>query len=380
MRNLKVENFGPIKKAEVSFGDLTIIVGQQASGKSLFLQLFKLICDAGSIRKNLHNHGFESAALEYGMELFFGEGMTKLNSSSTKISVGVKNHKIDDLLASRSRAAESVFYVPAQRVITIQDGWPRNFNNYNAGDPYVVKDFSENLRQLMDQGLGRGEAPIFPQDGKLKSHLRDRIDKSIFHGAKVTLEKGGLKKRFMLNVSGSSLPYMTWSAGQREFMPLLLGLYWLIPSSAKQKRDDIKYVVIEEPEMGLHPAAIKSLLLLFFELVARGYKVIVSTHSPVILEGIWALQTLKKLRAGPDSIFKLLDIPPHRNQKGLLDSYSALLEKKTACYLFERNESGTEVKDISSLDPFSEDDSISEWGGITSFSTKVNELISSLVK
>ena len=39
MNELKVENFGPIGKAHVEFGDLTILVGAQASGKSLFLEL-----------------------------------------------------------------------------------------------------------------------------------------------------------------------------------------------------------------------------------------------------------------------------------------------------------------------------------------------------
>ena len=39
MDKLKVENFGPIAKADVTFGDLTFLVGAQASGKSLFLEL-----------------------------------------------------------------------------------------------------------------------------------------------------------------------------------------------------------------------------------------------------------------------------------------------------------------------------------------------------
>lgn len=36
MNTLKVENFGPIGEADVSFGDLAFLVGAQASGKSLF--------------------------------------------------------------------------------------------------------------------------------------------------------------------------------------------------------------------------------------------------------------------------------------------------------------------------------------------------------
>ena len=49
MNELKVENFGPIGKAHVDFGDLTILVGAQASGKSLFLELLKLLEDKEAI-------------------------------------------------------------------------------------------------------------------------------------------------------------------------------------------------------------------------------------------------------------------------------------------------------------------------------------------
>ena len=43
MESLEVNNFGPIEKAKVNFGDLTFVVGPQASGKSLFLELLTRI-------------------------------------------------------------------------------------------------------------------------------------------------------------------------------------------------------------------------------------------------------------------------------------------------------------------------------------------------
>ena len=42
---LKIQNFGPIKKAQINFGDLTFLIGPQASGKSLSLELLKLIIE-----------------------------------------------------------------------------------------------------------------------------------------------------------------------------------------------------------------------------------------------------------------------------------------------------------------------------------------------
>ena len=51
----RVRNFGPIENVEVDFGDLTIIVGPQANGKSLFLELFKLVQDKRHILTTLKN-------------------------------------------------------------------------------------------------------------------------------------------------------------------------------------------------------------------------------------------------------------------------------------------------------------------------------------
>ena len=59
MTKLKVENFGPIKSVDVSLGDLNILIGPQASGKSLFLELFKLVMDKNSIIETLRKYNYE---------------------------------------------------------------------------------------------------------------------------------------------------------------------------------------------------------------------------------------------------------------------------------------------------------------------------------
>lgn len=85
---------------------------------------------------------------------------------------------------------------------------------------------------------------------------------------------------------------MTWTAGQCEFTPLLLGLYHVLPSRKVKKRKDVDWVVIEEPEMGLHPQAVAVVMLVVFDLLWRGYKVVISTHSALVLDIIWAVRRL----------------------------------------------------------------------------------------
>ena len=54
---IAVENFGPIQEINVELGDLTVLIGAQASGKSIFLQMFKLMKDRTAILKSLENYG-----------------------------------------------------------------------------------------------------------------------------------------------------------------------------------------------------------------------------------------------------------------------------------------------------------------------------------
>ncbi|MCE2414692.1 AAA family ATPase [Candidatus Poribacteria bacterium] len=374
MERIKLTSLGQIREADITFGDLTVFVGEQASGKSILLQLVKLISDAGNITQTLKKHGFDwQKKSENFLSLYFGEGMEHIwKNDITQVTVDKVDFTPRKALSKRKRD-KTFFLIPAHRVVTLKDGWPRSFTDYATSDPFIVKEFSEELRLLMEKGLGSGEGAIFPQVGRMNKMLRDAIGKSIFGEAEVKLDKSGLRKRIVLDVSGSQLPFMTWSTGQREFTPLLLGLYWLMPSGKAEKKDNINWVVIEEPEMGLHPKAISALLTVFLELMRRGYKVIVSTHSSQVLELVWAIQYLVKAKAEPGKLLKVLDLRSNYFSKPLAE---VVLGKTFKTYYFSRQDKNVQVKDISTLDAEDPDEAVSDFGGLTAFSTKTSEVVS----
>ena len=374
MKNLKLTSLGQIREADISFGDLTVFVGEQASGKSILLQLMKLILDAGDITQTLKKHGFDwQKKAENFLSLYFGEGMQTIwNPDETKVTLDKVDFTPRKAL-SRRKKDENLFMIPAHRVVTLKDGWPRAFTDYATSDPYVVKEFSEQLRLLMEAGLGSGERAIFPQEGRMNKTLRDVIGQSIFGDAEIRLDRSGLRKRIVLDVAGSQLPFMVWSTGQREFTPLLLGLYWLMPSGKARKKDNINWVIIEEPEMGLHPQAISALLIVFLELMRRGYKVIVSTHSAQVLELIWAIRYLIKAGAEPTQLLRVLDLGSNYFSKPLAET---VFEKTFKTYYFYRQDKIVNVKDISTLDAEDPDEAVSDFGGLTAFSTKTSEVVS----
>ena len=378
MERIKLTSLGQIREADISFGDLTVFVGEQASGKSILLQLVKLISDAGNITQTLKKHGFDwQKKAENFLSLYFGEGMEQIwQDDITKVTVDKVDFTPRKAL-SRRKKDKTFFLMPAHRVLTLKDGWPRSFTDYATSDPYVVKEFSEELRLLMEAGLGSGKGPIFPQGGRMNKTLRDAIEKSIFGDAEIRLDRSGLRKRIVLDIAGTQLPFMTWSTGQREFTPLLLGLYWLMPSGKAEKKDNINWVVVEEPEMGLHPKAISALLLIFLELLRRGYKVIVSTHSSQILELIWAIRFIAKSNSAPTRLRQLLDLKASAYSRDL--TQTILDEKTFKTYYFSRQDSFVSVKDISTLDPEDPDEAVSDWGGLTLFSTKSADVVTEAV-
>ena len=128
--------------------------------------------------------------------------------------------------------------------------------------------------------------------------------------------------------------------------------------------------------MGLHPLAIQAIILQMIEFINNGFKVIVSTHSPMLLEFVWAYNCLKKIpknkRVG--ALCELFGIQCSKNNHKFL---KRIFEKDIKTYYFSRNTAEkVESKDISSLDVFSEETAINEWGGLTQFSSKTNDVVS----
>lgn len=382
MEHLKIKSFGPIAEADVHFGDLTILIGQQATGKSLFIQLLKLIIDKYQIRNTLEQYNYIWASdTDTILNLYFGEGMSPIWKNNTTVWLDDEEYDKNFLLPKRGRAegklkenaVETLFYIPAQRILSVPEGRPKNFNEFDLTAPYVLKQYSETLRQLLQNGIAKSES-IFPVNKRLKDPIRKLFNESIFHDGKVVMDDRTGQKKIRMEVENMSVPFMSLSAGQKEFMPLLLGFYWLCPPSRRDKKDDIKFVVIEEPEMGLHPQAIKAVMVQIVDLISRNYKVVISTHSPVLLEFAWAFNQLKQAKVKDDALLELFEMKKETGNKKL---YEGILSQKTIkTYYFNRQNDKVTTKDISTLDAGSEDDAIAEWGGLSSFAAQATDIVS----
>lgn len=381
---LRVRNLGPIPDADVNFGDLTVFIGPQASGKSVFLQTLKLVLDRNSVHDTFDHHnmvfGNDPRAFLGG---YYGRGMGGMIDSSPPPQViwGNRSYALADL-AKRARgkgngkgqSAEHLFYIPAQRVVSLPGGVTQPFTAFQYGDPFALRYFADQVHRLLQNEFGSEDA-LFPLPNRLNDTLRSPIAEHFFGGATLNVQPKDFTKTITLKVDGlkEGLPFLAWSAGQREFLPLLLGFYWLCTGGKVSKRDAIEWVVIEEPEMGLHPRAISTLLLLVLELMRRGYRVAISTHSPVVLDLVWAIRAVQTYKGSEKDVRALFELKSNPTTKAIAES---ALSKTYKVYFFER---GKPARDISELDAGSQNAEESTWGGLLGFSGRAAQVVSDVV-
>lgn len=375
---LTIDALGPIASADVRFGDLTVLTGPQASGKSVLLQLLKLVLDRPAIERRMRGQNLVWRDRDDFLDAYFGEGMRSLVRSGTQVAVDGGPFTLDPETPSlRSEPnQERVAYVPAQRVMSIRDGITRPFGEYRAGDPYVLRAFSADVHDVVQKELS-SDGPIFPKPQRFNEALREVVAENVLASWELRIEAADLAKRFVLADPQASapanLPFLTWSAGQREFVPLLLGLYRLMPAGSRPRRGRLEWVVIEEPEMGLHPRAIAATMAFVLELLRRKYRVALSTHSTQVLDVVWGLRRLQEAGAGWRDVLRLLGL---EHQGELRRAAEQALTSSVATYYLER---GRPTRDISDLDPLAADADEAGWGGMTAFSERVANVVADVV-
>lgn len=380
-RELVIRNFAQIAEARIGLADLSVVVGPQATGKSLALQWLKLAIDGTRVLGMLTTHGFDWGRNARQLAgLFFGEGMEAAWTPRTKVWFGSTPISLRGLAEGKPRyEPHRLFYVPAHRALTISGGWPAAFRSPPPDTPFVVRAYGERVAELLTVSRAANGTTLFPLGRRLKSELRKAIDDAILHGASIELRTRGASRRELQIVHrGVELSYMAWTAGQREFIPLLLGLYDALPAGGAQRREPLEWVVIEEPEMGLHPKAIMTVLLLIFELLSRGYKVVLSTHAPLILNALWAIQLLRGRRGAPTRVLEMFGQPG--NAKTLRLAEAALDSSIAVTSLDFDQKQRVWSTDITGLDPASTEESESGWGGLTEFNSRIAERLSAAVE
>ena len=133
--------------------------------------------------------------------------------------------------------------------------------------------------------------------------------------------------------------------------------------------------MIEEPELGLHPIAVFALGHAVLHLMARGYRVAISSHSPLMLDFAWTLRRLKKLH--------LKDSHNLKHWRDALEINRHLAEQLTAStvrtyYLGYQSNNRVLCQDISELSMNSDNPAEAAWGLMEEDSSRMADIVSQM--
>ena len=246
-----------------------------------------------------------------------------------------------------------------------------------AGDPFAVRQFSEHLRSLIEREFRVANAlsnpqGIFPKEGWLNRELRNLVRNHVFHG-------------FRLQADLSR--FQSGSCSCRRHPAAFHGVVGRAASCATAARVVLADAAYEgaAPRRarmggprrtgdGAAPAAISVVMLIVFELMRRGYRVCLSTHSTQVLDALWALHHLKENGASPSDVLAVFDAPTSRSMQTLT---AAAMEKAVKIFYFDGERGAS--RDISDLDPASEESGDAGWGGLAEFSGRANAAVADAV-
>ncbi len=264
MERLTIENFGPIKKAEIDLKKINVFIGPQGSGKSTIAKIISAL-------RSYHSWSSE--------EWFFSDMTTKLQedynlrsffNKNTKIRIKTEGVEINisgesPLLSILNEplgfygAPESI-YVPAERTLVplIAES---SFLFIREKTPIAkyITDFGILFQKARTQIKSRK----FDFLGDLAYSFEDNADLIRLKDGKV------------LNLKESS-------NGIQTIVPLLLTIDSI---TSVRKNEGRKIAIsIEEPELSLFPVTQNNLLKFIIEkLHPLNYSLTITTHSPYTL-------------------------------------------------------------------------------------------------
>ena len=182
--------------------------------------------------------------------------------------------------------------------------------------------------------------------------LADFLEKEILQGT-VDFETSELRKELLFQPKeNTKLEMPIVSSMVKELVPLVLCLRYLVKPN--------ELLIIDEPEMNLHPAAQVEIAEFLAMLVNAGLHVLITTHSPYIVDHLANLMQAAK-HEDPDSI----------KENFYLDRTEAFIsQEKVSVYLF---------KDGTAKNMISEEGTIN-WGTFGDVSDEVSQIYASLLK
>ena len=309
INNLKIKNFKSLVEEEFEFKNLTILAGTNSSGKSSTIQ--SILLYSSEVTRERHSSlskylnflkkdkmgllNFNIGAREFSIQI---DNEAKLNYIKGDRIFNIDGRKRDDSLSYENG---SLTYLCADRIGT------REF--YSKNDNPDIEKIGIYGEYAMDYFEYHKSEPIeaYLMVDKNAQTLELNVNYWLYHivNSELRTEDGGddIKAFFAYKIDEKTKPKFVNPKNIGSGTGYLISMVIACLSS---KVDDI--IIIENPEIHLHPKA-QSKLGEFFSFVAsKGVQVIIETHNDHIINRVCYEEYSKKLGSEEVVIFYKNDI------------------------------------------------------------------------
>ncbi|MBZ5712478.1 AAA family ATPase [Nannocystis pusilla] len=334
LKSLSIAGFRSFRELQAfPLRNLNVLVGANGAGKSNFVEFFRML--RAMFQENLQ--GFVNQAGGANGLFFEGPQYTREIGATLQFAANHVRFRLepipgDELVVKELEASyaghRKVFRRDSREArveawkndASSQGDWPSNLAFiYAAVSSWVVYHFHDtsSLAPMRRDGAIEDHQELRPNADNLAAflrHLREsdprryqRIRETIqiiapfFDDFLLEPRKKGDAEHVRLDwrQRGSTFPYQPWqlSDGTIRFIALVTALLQPTPPAT---------LVVDEPELGLHPAALHVLAALMHE-SSQQTQLVISTQSPLLVDNFEPEDIIVVRRRGAESVLERLD-------------------------------------------------------------------------
>jgi predicted ATPase len=354
LKNLVLEGYKSISKQEISFEDVTIIIGANGSGKSNLLSFFRMLNNimTGALQQYIGKEGGAQSLLYYGAKktpvlsanLEFNNHEHR-DTYSFKLVKAVKDSLIfsEELLYHDGKEQELESGQKESLLINELSSKPILKKVLSSCRFFQFHDTSENSNIRTNSRIDNNKY-LYSDGGNLASYLymlKNKPDEYRRYYTRIVEYIRYIEPQFgdfSLEPNELNADYISLNWKEKGEGQYLFGVHQISDGSLRfmalaalllqppEKLPDV--IIIDEPELGLHPLAI-DLLGSMIDNASKNAQVIVATQSPRLIDSFSARNILVAEHDlnNKCSIFKSLDT----------DTLAAWLEEYNLSQLWEKN-------------------------------------------
>ncbi len=301
---LVIKNFGPIKSVDLELGKMTILIGEQATGKSTIAKVlavcryFSYIVDEFENGDSHFSIGLENWGLS---DFISSDSYIKYKCDEYELEGISKKGRIDNLLPKE--IAEQYFI--ETNLISKSENFNDFLIDYNVskgfGEDSTSSFYQHQVSKVMNNPFyvptERGLQSIFSlgkssiqniSDSLFNQFAKiDRFNRNFHNETEIKplnlIYKNIKGQGFVKNERQNEFSSLYYGAsGYQSTIPVVLAIKYYSEIRRKSKT-----FIIEEPELNLFPKAQKKLMEFFVENINNnGHSFLLPTHSPYFLSAI----------------------------------------------------------------------------------------------